>query len=131
MNELTAAIVALTAVLTAIGGLFAAIKKLAPDLKGLNTLSRDWNGEPARPGVEARPGVMERLADIDAKLTTQGERLDTQAVTQAEHTEALAAIHHELHPNSGKSLRDSLDRVERNTSTPATIVITPPAADAA
>lgn len=133
MDPILGAIAALTALVTALGGLLIAFKKIAPNFKGLNDLARDWNGEPARAGVPARPGVMERLANLDDKLTTQGERLDTYAAVQGEHTEALAAIHHELHPNSGKSLRDALDRVERHTSTPATTVtvINPPAADAA
>lgn len=42
----------------------------------------DWNGEPDRPGVPGRRGVLERL-----------ERLDYQ-----------------VHPNSGTSLRDQVDR---------------------
>lgn len=44
----------------------------------------DWQGIEARPGVSARPGVMARLDRIE----------------------------HELHPNSGASLRDALDRIE-------------------
>lgn len=134
MDPILGAIAALTALVTALGGLLVAFKKIVPDLTGLNNLARDWNGEPARVGVPARPGVMERLANIDANLTAQGERLGTYAAIQGEHTEALAAIHHELHPNSGRSLRDALDRVERHTgSTTAThlTIINPPAADAA
>lgn len=41
---------------------------------------RDWNGLPGRPGVERQPGVMERLAAVEAALKApilngRGERL--------------------------------------------------------
>jgi HAMP domain-containing protein len=45
----------------------------------------DWNGEPARPGVPGRAGIMERVAAIEG----------------------------ELKPNGGGSLRDSVNRLER------------------
>jgi hypothetical protein len=44
----------------------------------------DLLGEDERPGVPSRPGLSERLARIE----------------------------HELHPNSGLSIRDSVDRIE-------------------
>lgn len=54
----------------------------------------DWQGTGARPGVPARPGVMSRLGAIE---------------------ERLARVEHELHPNSGSSLRDAVDRVDERT----------------
>ncbi|MEU6822789.1 hypothetical protein ABZ921_19355 [Streptomyces atriruber] len=54
----------------------------------------DWQGTDARPGVPARPGVMTRLGAIE---------------------ERLARVDHELHPNSGSSLRDAVDRVDERT----------------
>lgn len=51
----------------------------------------DLLGEPARPGVDRRKGVVERLHD---------------------HDELLREIKHELVPNSGSSLRDAVDRIE-------------------
>ncbi|MFI6861795.1 hypothetical protein ACIBKZ_18165 [Streptomyces sp. NPDC050421] len=60
----------------------------------------DWNGTMPRPGVSGRPGVMSRLDGIE---------------------ERLGRVEHELHPNSGSSLRDAVDRVEAglNGSPPA------------
>lgn len=59
-------------------------KKLHPVIRKVEQFSEDWFGEPARPGVAARPGVMERIAKLNA----------------------------ELHPNGGSSLRDAVDRTE-------------------
>ncbi|MDT0306880.1 hypothetical protein RM780_07875 [Streptomyces sp. DSM 44917] len=55
----------------------------------------DWQGTPSRPGVEARPGVLERLAGIEARVTR---------------------IEHEMKPNGGASLRDAVNRVDRRTA---------------
>lgn len=49
----------------------------------------DWYGEPERPGVPARPGVMERVSGIETRLN---------------------GVVHELHPNDGGSLRDAVDQ---------------------
>lgn len=59
---------------------------------------RDLFGEPARPGVQARPGVMERLADYDARLSGMQEQ--------------LALVHHEMKPNGGKSIKDQINRLD-------------------
>lgn len=55
----------------------------------------DWQGTPGRPGVEPRPGVMQRLAAI--------ERVVEEVV-------------HEVRPNGGASLRDAIHRVDRRTA---------------
>lgn len=46
---------------------------------------QDWYGQPARPGHDPQPGVMERLRGIEK----------------------------ELHPNGGGTLRDAIGRVEQ------------------
>lgn len=45
----------------------------------------DWYGQPARPGRDPEPGVMERLRKIEK----------------------------ELHPNGGATLRDAVNRLEQ------------------
>ncbi|MFF0293139.1 hypothetical protein ACFYST_08110 [Kitasatospora sp. NPDC004614] len=46
-------------------------------------------------GTDEQPGVMTRLDRIEDKLAT---------------------VEHELHPNSGSSLRDAVDRVDQRTA---------------
>lgn len=55
-------------------------KKIKPVTDALHRFLEDWSGEPERPGVPARLGVMQRLS----------------------------AIEHELKPNSGSSFYDKL-----------------------
>lgn len=81
------------AAITAIAAALAAIVQwvLRPAgrfLKGLRTFLEDWNGEPDRPGVPGRPGVMAYIQDLRRRVAT---------------------IEHEMHPNSGRSLRDRVD----------------------
>lgn len=55
----------------------------------------DWHGTPERPGRPAVPGVMERLVQLE---------------------QGLQEVRHEMFPNSGGSLRDVVDRLERQAS---------------
>ncbi|MXM67086.1 hypothetical protein GR925_27565 [Streptomyces sp. HUCO-GS316] len=65
--------------------------------KGVEQYLTDWYGEPDRPGVPARPGVLVRLQRAEEGLAGIGER--------------LGRLEHEMQPNSGASLRDAVDRV--------------------
>lgn len=83
---------------TAIAGLLVLLWRLARVILRivgrLDEVADDWQGVPARPGVPERPGVMARLDAIEDRLGN---------------------VEHELHPNSGASLRDAVDRVDRRT----------------
>lgn len=61
--------------------LFGRVKDLLDDLAG----------EPERPGVPARPALMQRVATIER---------------------GLADVHHQTHPNSGSSIKDTVNRTE-------------------
>lgn len=63
-------------------------------LRKINGFLEDWNGEDARPGWPKRLGVMERLVELEHHART---------------------IVHEVQPNSGQSLRDSVQRIEEHT----------------
>ena len=73
------------------GAIVTGLTAIAVVVRGTFRLARkashlldDLIGEEARPGVDARPGLTERIGRIE----------------------------HELGPNSGSSLRDSIDRIE-------------------
>lgn len=72
------------------------VVKIWPLLRKLGHFLDDVAGEPARPGVAARPGLMERLARIE----------------------------HEVFPNSGGSLRDRIDQTADQLAEVSTAVQT-------
>jgi hypothetical protein len=88
-----------------IGGFFV---WFARQLKGVSRMTKDWNGEPARPGISnGKPGVMQRLYTQDEQFTAVLERLGKQDVV-------LADIRHEVFPNSGKSIKDITDKTHND-----------------
>jgi hypothetical protein len=91
------------AALTVLGTAVAAVWRWS---RGVRRIGRrfeefadDWQGTEERPGVPSRPGVMERLACFDTRLHSLDSR--------------LAGVEHQMRPNSGSSMRDAIDRVER------------------
>lgn len=62
-------------------------------LRMVNEFLEDWRGEEARPGYHKRPGVMERLVNLE---------------------EQVQAVVHEVQPNSGTSLKDQVARIEEH-----------------
>ena len=95
-------------------GAVIAVKQAIPIVQTIVGVFGDLAGTPARPGVEARPGVIESLANIKATQDAQGVQLAELKDTLTEQGRELAGVKHELHPNSGLSLRDSMDRVEEH-----------------
>lgn len=79
--------------------------KLAPALKRITDMADDFLGEKSRPGVPARPGVMERLA-------AQERAQDDAAREQRAIASTLEVVRHEMFPNSGASLRDAVNRID-------------------
>lgn len=81
------------------GGIAGYFKIIAPFISRMKkwtatweSFMQDWSGEEARPGRDRVPGVMERLNDIDG----------------------------ELKRNGGSSIKDSVDRIEKNVDTLST-----------
>lgn len=74
-------------------------KTFGPIIKKTTQFLDDWNGEPERPGVPERPGALQRLRSLDeftVKYSPIIDRLD-----------------HEMHPNSGSSMADAVNRTEK------------------
>lgn len=113
--------------ISALTGAAVGLRKLVPILRAFFAFINDVAGEPARPGVPARPGLVESVSllradvsEVRATQATQGEKLTAVEKSLTRQGEALAAqgekvdkVHHELHPNSGMSVRDAIDRLER------------------
>lgn len=56
--------------------------------------------------------TVDSLADLPEELVKQREFRDETKATLADQGSQLDVLKHEVFPNSGKSLRDGLDRVE-------------------
>ncbi|QVJ00318.1 hypothetical protein KGD82_16275 [Nocardiopsis eucommiae] len=86
------------AVVTGVTVITVGVRKVLATLRRVGHFLDDWAGEPARPGVDARPGVMERLH----------------------------AIEHEVKYNHGTSLKDKVREVKEVVDELAARDPTPP-----
>lgn len=80
---------AVTAVIGAVAGAFR--YWVLPFLRRIGDFLDDWNGEPERPGHDARPGVPARLAAIEVEQKR---------------------VRREVEHNGGGSLKDAVKRLE-------------------
>lgn len=92
---------ALSAIVTIGGGLIFILRQGKTQRKRNDRFDRDWYGEPERPGVPARPGVLEQL------LTVRTE---------------VGEIRAEVFPNHGGSIKDAVDRIDIRVKTVETDV---------
>lgn len=98
-----AAVLALGGLATALTAIRVVVRGLVRFVRKVDRIATDILGEPERPeeGRERKPGLAERMTGVEqgvAKLRVQ-----------------VDGIIHELHPNSGKSLRDAVDRIDKRT----------------
>lgn len=92
--------------LAAIGVLVWVGVKVFPFVRKINHFIDDVAGEPARPGVEARKGLMERLSVVE-------EKQDEQSIELAKQSSSLAVVRHEVTTNHGSSLKDAVKKLEK------------------
>ena len=93
MDTVWTTVLMVASAITAIAAAIFAVDKLTKPLRtrisnliqSTEQFVRDWSGEPAAPGRAAVPGVMERLNRIDGELSK----------------------------NSGKSIKDTVNRIEK------------------
>jgi hypothetical protein len=82
---LVALLVGFTALIAAVAVLHAQlIKPLTSMLVEWRQFMRDWEGEAAREGRDRTPGVMERLNNIDGELKRNGGKSIKDTVTRIE-----------------------------------------------
>jgi len=105
---------------TVIGALFVIGRGAAwlwAVLRKLGRLADDLTGEPPRPGFpQGRPGVLDRLTNIEATLAT----VATLSALVAIETR-LVAVEAQLHPDRGTSLRDAVDRIASGEAAPVAL----------
>lgn len=81
------------------------VKKVWPWIAAAKDFLDDVRGEDARPGVPARPALMERLSRLEERSEKTGALVDSMSTS-------LTEVRHEVLPNTGTSLRDAADRTE-------------------
>lgn len=97
MQDVIAFVAGAIAILTLMGLVYRMFLKRLIDefregMEWLGKFRRDWDGEPAEPGRDAVPGVMERLNRIDGELQRNGgNSLKDKVVATWETAEALEA----------------------------------------
>lgn len=99
-------IVATAALLAATTVIVVAFIKTSKFIKRIVHFFDDFLGEEERPGVAPRPGFSERMSHIEKQLNEGTEKFSIIE-------NKLDRIDYELRPNSGLSLRDAVNRIEK------------------
>lgn len=94
------------AIITAITAIIIGLIKTSRFIKKVVHFFDDFLGEDERPGVPARPGFSERMSQLEKSLEKGTEKFSTIEYK-------LDKIDYELRPNSGQSLRDAVNRIEK------------------
>jgi hypothetical protein len=92
----------------ALAGLFKWTKPVRSAVRKFSEFLDDWAGISARPGVDAQPGVMERLK----RLETIGKATSIQ-----------------VHNNGGESTRDAVGKILKATTGEDLTPVAPPEVD--
>lgn len=98
-------IVLVGAALAALIGIWKAIRVVGRFLEKTNRFFEDWYGTPAEDGHPSRKGVLHRLDDLERMRVDDGDTLNR---LEMKLNEAV----HELTPNNGGSIKDSINRIE-------------------
>lgn len=73
------ALIAAAAAVTALGVLWRAVRGLRRFGRRVEDFLGDWFGEPERPGVAAKPGVMARLENVETDMATIKKELSVDS----------------------------------------------------
>lgn len=109
-----------------LAAVWALARWAGPTLHRAGRVIDDLQGEEARPGVKARPGMLERMASQEAatEATAAGvaamrqeqAALSTQVGGLAQQVAAILPAVAQLQPNHGSSLVDAIQRIELDTA---------------
>lgn len=103
---ITENIITIAAILAAVTGIILFGGKVIKFFKKAVHLFDDFLGEEERPGVPARPGFSERMGKMENCMSDVKDRIETIEYK-------LSRVDLELQPNSGTSLRDAVNRIEK------------------
>jgi hypothetical protein len=85
-------LIMIAATITAITVIAVGLRKASLLVKKFIHFLDDYFGEEARPGFDGRPGMQERMRNIE---------------------EELKCVAYEMKPNSGSSIKDAIGRIEK------------------
>lgn len=75
----------------------------------------DFNGVEERPGIDRRPGFPERIKELEECMQGVSSKMDDFSDTSdivKKINNKVTSIEKELHPNSGTSMRDAVDKIQ-------------------
>ena len=98
-------IIGISAIIIALGIIFGVLRWGNRFFKKANQVLDDWNGTVGDKNHPAKPGVLEHFRLIDCELA---EHRSTQERIEKKVDDAI----HELTPNNGTSIKDSIARME-------------------
>ena len=99
-----------------VAAILLGVVKAFPVVRKFVTFVNDVAGEEARPGFPARPGLFDRIHSIEITQQSVSDKVDSIEIAQKDMAGKVEKVHHELFPNSGKSLRDQTNRIEAKVS---------------
>jgi tetrahydromethanopterin S-methyltransferase subunit G len=105
-NSILVNLFQLAALVTAITVLSVGIIKITKFFKKAVHFFDDFLGESERPGVPPRPGMSERISSVEFCIKKIDNRLE-------DIEGKVAKINYELQPNSGFSVKDAINRIEK------------------
>ena len=95
-----------------VAAILLGVVKAFPVVRKFVTFVNGVAGEEARPGFPARPGLFDRIHSIEITQQSVSDKVDSIEIAQKDMAGKVEKVHHELFPNSGKSLRDQTNRIE-------------------
>ena len=99
-----------------VAAILLGVVKAFPVVRKFVTFVNDVAGEEVRPGFPARPGLFDRIHSIEITQQSVSDKVDSIEIAQKDMAGKVEKVHHELFPNSGKSLKDQTNRIEAKVS---------------